>query len=217
MKKTFLLAVALSSLLFISLTVCAQTTSFIARVNVGVGVKYNRLYYYDSPSAFSPGGGAGLELGFRHALLNHIEPYATVAYQQNIALGYDSENYEGIESSYFFSRFTFNTGLNYKFVLKPESTKWLRLGAGINYSLPGDAKLKEENFSYPRVKYQNASGYHIEASYQVYNTNKVTVEAGLRYRNITFKATRTSADTPLDLTPAQASGFDLSLIFGLNL
>lgn len=196
----------------------AQTpVQFIARYNLGVGIQYNNLYYGDEIIPYSPGGGMGLEAGIRLMPTTHLEPYATIGFQQNLAIKMtDRDDYWDNESYFTFSRVTFNAGLNYKFPIIPNSSSLVRVGGGLNFSIPGWAGFKENNEKLPSIKYQMARGFNIEASYMAYADRKVTVEPGIRYRHIEFKPSGNQY-VQRDMNPAQASGFDLSIIIGLNL
>jgi hypothetical protein len=196
----------------------AQSTplQFVGRYNLGVGIQYNNLYYGDVLLPYSPGGGMGLEAGLRFMPSSHFEPYATVGYQQNLAIKVSDADYVNNDSYFTFSRVTFNAGVNYKFPVIPNTNKLLRIGGGLNFSIPGWAGFKENNEKYPSIKYQMARGFNIETSFVVYEDRKVTVEPGLRYRHIEFKPAGNRV-VPANMNPAQASGFDLSVIVGLNL
>lgn len=218
MKPLQFLIAALTLLLFSASVAWAQTpVQFIGRYNLGVGIKYNNLYYGDQILPYSPGGGMGLEAGIRLMPSTHFEPYATIGFQQNLAIRMtDRDDYWDNESYFTFSRVTFNAGLNYKFPIIPNTAHQARIGGGLNFSIPGWAGFKEDNEKLPSIKYQMARGFNIEASYVVYADRKVTVEPGLRYRHIEFKPSGNRA-VQSNMNPAQASGFDLSVIIGLNL
>lgn len=159
----------------------------------------------------------GLEAGIRLAPTPRIEPYATIGFQQNLAIKMtDEDDYYDNKSYFTFSRVTFNAGVNYKFPIIPNTDKLVRIGGGLNFSIPGWAGFKEDNEKLPSIKYQMARGFNIEASYVVYADRKVTVEPGLRYRRMEFKPSGNRI-VPANLNPAQASGFDLSVIVGLKL
>lgn len=189
---------------------------FVGRYNLGVGVQYNDLYYGDVLLPYSPGGGMGLEAGLRFMPTSQFEPYATVGYQQNLAIKVSDADYVNNDSYFTFSRVTFNAGFNYKFMVIPNTNKLLRIGGGLNFSIPGWAGFKENNVRYPSIKYQMARGFNVEASMVVYEDRKFTVEPGLRYRHIEFKPAGNRV-VQNNMNPAQASGFDLSVIVGLKL
>jgi len=213
----FLITLLSLLVLFIAPAKAQVPVQFIGRYNLGVGIQYNTLYYGDQKLAYSPGGGMGLEAGIRLAPTPRIEPYATIGFQQNLAIRMtDEDDYYDNESNFTFSRVTFNAGVNYKFPIIPNTNKFARIGGGLNFSIPGWAGFKEDNEKLPSIKYQMARGFNIEASYVAYADRKITVEPGLRYRHIEFKPSGNRV-VQSNMNPAQASGFDLSVIIGLNL
>ncbi|MVN89636.1 outer membrane beta-barrel protein [Mucilaginibacter aquatilis] len=196
----------------------AQTpVQLIGRYNLGVGIQYNNLYYGEDIIPYSPGGGMGIEAGIRVMPSAHLEPYATIGFQQNIAIRMtDGDDYWDNESYFTFNRTTFNAGLVYKFPLFNTTDKIVRIGGGVNFSIPGRAAFKEDNQKLPSISYKMARGFNLEASYVAYADRRVTVEPGLRYRQIKFNPAGNRM-VPDNMNPAQASGFDLSVIIGLNL
>ncbi|AHM63325.1 hypothetical protein D770_25400 [Flammeovirgaceae bacterium 311] len=192
----------------------AQNLKFISRLNLGIGAQYDWLDYNGNQVAYSPGGGMGLEAGLGYELLKNLDAYATLGFQKNLALQYESMNGVSNKTSASFGRGYFTAGFNKLFKTSDGVFNGIILGAGLNYNLPGKLKLTENNQSMGEWAYGNALGYQVEAKFKLKFTESFSLDPGLRYRNIRFENEQ-SANSAWPTLPymnrLNATGVDLSV------
>jgi hypothetical protein len=206
---------SLCLLLVLAAPVMAQNLKFIGRINLGIGAQYERLDYNGNQIAYSPGGGMGLEAGLGYELIKNLDAYATLGFQKNLALQYESMNGVSNKTSASFGRGYFTAGLNKLFQTSDGVFNGIILGAGLNYNFPGKLKLTENNQSMGEWAYGNALGYQIEAKFRLKFTDTFSMDPGLRYRNIRFENEASTGSTSWSASTSMnrlnATGVDLSV------
>ncbi|WP_224995625.1 outer membrane beta-barrel protein [Cesiribacter sp. SM1] len=192
----------------------AQNLKFIGRVNVGFGAQYESLDYSGDQVVYSPGGGMGLEAGLGYELIKRLDAYATLGFQKNLALQYESVNGTSNKTSASFGRGYFTAGLNKLFKTSDGVLNGIILGAGLNYNFPGKLKLTENSHDMGEWTYTNALGYQVEAKLRLKFTDTFSMDPGFRYRNIYFEYEPTANSAwpaPANMNRLNATGVDLSL------
>ncbi len=207
-----------SLLIIFCVAVCdigwSQGVEFVARLNFGIGLSYDRLDYLGNDVYYSPGGGSGFELGVV-VPYGALEAYFMGGLQQNLAIQSETTTTGGVhESSFFFNRKSLLTGVNYKLYLWDRTFTGFKIGGGVNYNFPGNYRTTENNNTLQNITYRAAAGYHLGVDI-VLQFPKFTLAPGLRYRSMAYKARSQEfgdvSDLTGDLRRLDASGIDISV------
>lgn len=184
MKKTILaLIVCLSFSTFSQ----AQRLNFLLRGNLSVGLDYQTLDYDGSSIIYSPGGGIGLEPGVELQLAKNTYAYATAGYQFNLSARVERSSYYSNKTSFSFNRKFFTVGANQLIPLSDGILNGLMLGGGGNFSIPGKLTRFENDYDLGSVTYKSGIGFHVDAKLRLKFSDNISMDAGLRYRNLELK------------------------------
>lgn len=197
--------------------VSAQTLSWTGRLNLGIGARYGSLDYQGSSVLFSPGGGSGLEAGLHYGFLENTTAVATAGFQYGIAYQYQNTNGLENKTSFSFGRGFLSLGVNQLIPLsdRDRGFRGMIVGAGTTYWIPGSLSLTENNTDLGTVSYSNIMGYYAEVKVCLALGDYFSLQPGIRYRNVTFKASDYSKGGLGSLNPEFArtngNGLDISV------
>ncbi len=182
--------------ILISSYINGQEFNLIGRLNGSIGLNYESLDYYGGTMAYSPGGGAGLEIGTEYHIFKGMYGYGTVGYQYNLALQLQSGNNGSNKSSATFSRTFLTFGVNKMFKLSENTLYGLVIGIGGNYNIPGKLKITENDISQVPIQYDSNLGFHIDAKLRLKLSDKFFLEPGIRYRKLELDAKSSGISNP---------------------
>ncbi|MDH7445487.1 hypothetical protein [Aquimarina sp. 2201CG14-23] len=212
MKKTLCCLVVFCALINYT---NAQDFNLIGRLNGSIGFNYESLDYNGGSTAYSPGGGMGLEIGAEYHIAKGFYGYGTLGFQYNLALQLQSGSGGSNKSSFTFSRTFLTFGIQKFFKLSDGTLHGISFGAGGNYSIPGKLKITENDVSADPIEYDSALGFHIDAKLRLKLSDKFFLEPGIRYRQLELDAKSFGSNDPIvlpsDLSTLNVSGVEIAI------
>lgn len=217
MKKALLLPV------FLSLSMAAISQfGVLARASYSQGIEQQYLESGLGYEVWSPGNGYAGELGAELEVFNTVSAYVTLGMNFNFAYYIAGTGGAGSwTSSINHSRYYMTIGGDKIFNFGHSDTfKGIVAGGGLNLNFSGSLTIQENGFTHGKIKYNPASGIHVDAKVRLELGDRFRIEPGLRVRVLDMLASSwedgSTRDLPLNLQILDINGLEIGAVFYLG-
>ena len=190
MKSLYIrLFLVLPLLILVNIT-HAQDLSLYGSFGYNLGFSNANLDYAGSDLKYGYGNGLSLNAGLQYDTPIPVFLYAEAAVNFAFSLQYESFNGVSNKTSFGFNYKSLSLGLGHLFEIPSvDVINGIIVKGGLDYNIPGDAKVTENNSDYGRIAYGTSIGYQAAVKLSLQFSEQLLFDFGLTYRKAYFDYT----------------------------